>query len=215
MFRRATRHEARPVPLSRDRCPNRRGDPAGRTWPRWTLPILATCVAGCGGSGSGRESQPPVPAVTRTVLDIGPYRALEIHTEPGVESRTISAKTEHVWAVLPAVYERLGIPPTVSDPPTLTMGNQRHRASRFEGSRMSTVIECGSSLGGPLANQYEITLSVLTTLTPQGDDTVLTTTVDAFGEPRAVTGNRIHCTSKGLVELRVAQIVAETLEGGS
>jgi hypothetical protein len=175
------------------------------------MTVLPACSTG---SAEG-EPEPPVPATTRTVFNIGPYPPLEIFTEPGVGSRTISAKSEHVWAVLPAVYERLGIPPTLSDPDNLTMGNQGYRASRVDGQRMNDVIDCGSGLAGPLANQYEVTLTVLTALTPRVDDTVLTTTVDAFGEPRAVTGNRIHCQSRGVVELRVAQVVAETLEGGN
>lgn len=177
------------------------------------LLLLPIVLPACS-SGSEQPSGAPVAPRTRTVLDIGPYAPLEIFTEPGVESRTISARAEHVWAVLPAVYEQLGIPPAVSDRTHLTMGNQGYRANRVDGQRMNSVIDCGSGLAGPLANQYEITLTVLTALTPEGDDTVLTTTVDAFGEPRAVTGNRIHCPSRGVIELRVAQVVAETLEGG-
>jgi hypothetical protein len=77
---------------------------------------------------------------------------------------------------------------------------------------MGNYIDCGTNLSGQLANLYEIQLSIITRLAdgPEGT-TIVTTTVDAYGEPRSTSGNQVHCQSREVLEKRVAELVAERL----
>lgn len=75
---------------------------------------------------------------------------------------------------------------------------------------MSKYFRCGTGMLGALADEYNITLSIVTRLTDTpGGGTRILTVVDAIGRPRATSGNPLRCESSGVLELRVAQLIAE------
>ena len=190
--------------------------PIGRPGPwrtgLWSLPMIVI-VAACGGQPSTQSGTPPQP--TRRVIDISGYQRLEIFNEPSTAARTIQFALDDVWAALPAVLDGMGISPTFIDPQSRVIGNQGFRMGRVDGARPNTFIDCGSGLSGPLANLHEVTLSVLVSLTAEGEATVVQTTVDANARPRAVSGNAAHCQSRGELELRVTNKVLEALGGAT
>lgn len=194
--------------------------PAPQTYSVW-LPVpsarialvllLTGALGACASSGARNRAGPERTTVTGT--GFGP---MQIFTEPGVGSRTIDAESADIWAILPGVYEQLQIPVSHTDPGLKELGNRRYRARRVEGDRMSKYVRCGTSMTGALADEYNLTLSVVTRLTDEpGGKTKVLTTVDAIGRPRATSGNPVRCESAGVLELRVAQLVAERLGVGT
>jgi hypothetical protein len=137
-----------------------------------------------------------------------------MHTRAGLDETAVLAPSAAVWRVLSSVYEQLDIPVTHSDARGAELGNPGFRAWQVEGRRMAAYVDCGTSLKGQLANLYDVTLSVMTRLTegPIGA-TIVTTTVDAFGTPRAVSGNEVPCRSRAVLERRVVEVIAEKLAG--
>jgi len=123
---------------------------------------------------------------------------------------------DSVLMALPAVYTTLGVPDHGIDPESGIYGNRSFRARRIEGNRLSNYIDCGQGATAvPNADQFQVTMLVVTALAPGEDGgTIVTTTVDATGRPRAVAGNSVHCQSKGELEMRVAQLVMWVLVGG-
>lgn len=153
-----------------------------------------------------------MPGETRTVMRIGNYAPVEMFTQPGVDARTIQVAPELAWRVLGGVYSEMGIPVTSTNPQTMQLGNPAYKARRIGGKRMNSFIDCGSDLSGPLANQLEITLTVSTRLTAKEEGaTEVLTVIDAWGEPRAVSGNPMHCQSRGVLELDIAKAIADAL----
>ncbi len=173
---------------------------------------LAACGA-CASSGQGATQMGPE-TVSRVFIPGG--SGTEMYNEPGVGSRLVDAPLDSVWLALPKVYELLGIPDAGADSEQMTFGNLGYRARRVEGKRLSNYIDCGmGSTAIPKADDYQVTLSVLTRLTPGEDGgTMAVTTVEATGKPRAVSGNPVYCQSKGTLEARVAQLVLWVLVGG-
>ncbi len=176
--------------------------------------LVAFVAGGCAGAagGGGSEDAPSLPNQRRTVVRVGGYRPVDIYNEPGVGIRTIDVAAATVWRVVGGVYAQLEIPIEHTNPPVMEIGNQGYRARRIGGDRMNTFVDCGSDLSGPLANRYDITLSVITRITSKGEESSeILTIVDAFGRPSAVSGNPIHCQSRGTLEQRVAQAIATAL----
>lgn len=170
---------------------------------------LLVALAACGGQASTPAQTGPQP--TRRVVDISGYQPIEIFNEPGTAARSVQFPVDEVWAALPNVLDEMGIPATFIDPQERSIGNLGFRMGRIDGSRPNAFVDCGTSLGGPLANQYEVTLSVVVSLTADGEGTVVQTTIDATAKPRAVSGSSSHCQSRGELELRLANKVIESL----
>ena len=128
---------------------------------------------------------------------------------------TVPFSPDAVWGKMTVVFEQLDIPIEHAVSDQMEIGNLRHRPRRIEGKRMSNYLDCGTNFNGALANTHEITLSIMVRVTPTDDGGSLVTTVlDAFGEPRAVSGNTIHCESHGTLEERIPELVTELLGGG-
>ncbi len=169
--------------------------------------LMVSTLGACASSGPGAASRP---SPQRSMVEGGGFGGIELFTEPGVGERTIDAASADVWEILPSVFEQLQIPITLSDPGKKELGNQGYRARRIEGARMSKYFRCGTGMLGALADEYNITLSIVTRLTDApGGGTRILTVVDAIGRPRATSGNPLRCESSGVLELRMAQLIAE------
>ncbi len=171
--------------------------------------LLLGATTGCASSPAPEPADRGGP--TRQVLRVG-SAAVEMHTEAGVGQSVIMAPSDKVWQVLPSVFEQLEIPITRRDSRVPEIGNLGYWARRVEGRRMGNFVDCGTNLSGQLANLYEIQLSIVTRLSdgPEGT-TVVTTTVDAYGQPRTTSGNQVHCQSRETLEKRVAELLGEKL----
>ena len=173
--------------------------------------LSAIVVSACASSGPATTSPEPK-TVTRVRLG---DETVEIFPDRRGVARLVAAPVDSVWLVLAEVYDRLEIPVTVSDPGQWTFGNPGYRAHRIEGGRLSLYLDCGRGMAAPYADQYSVTLLVLTRLTEAEGGTMVVTTVDASAKPRAVSGDEVPCASKGRLELRLAQLIVELLEGGA
>ncbi len=161
---------------------------------------------GCAGtaSHSGQEMEDIITTA------VGPYY-VRATSETVASSDSVDAAVEQVWSVLPRVYEELGIPLGGIDARSRQLGNAQFQPRRIGGSRLSRFLDCGSSVGvSSYADTYEVTMS-LTTRVKESDDgrAVVQTQLHAVAEPKAVMGDPVFCTSKGTLERRIAELVAE------
>lgn len=176
--------------------------------------VVWAAASGCTSVPTQRDGAPAAPAFGehRQVVRVGGYAPVDLYTEPSIRKFTVDADPKAAWGVLGHTYDQLGIPIEYADPGSSGLGNPGFLARRIDGDRMAAFLDCGSDFAGPLANQHDITLTVVTTLAPAGpESTEVTTLVDAWCRPRAVSGNQLHCTSKGVLERRIAESVAEAL----
>ena len=176
--------------------------------------LAAVAASGCasGSSGDAGEEPRPIPEQRRNVVRVSGYQPVELMNQGNLDVSAIPADSATVWIALGGVYSQLEIPVTDSDPRELHLGNRGYPARRIDGQRMNAFVDCGNDLAGPIANQYDITLTVYSRLTAKGPaSTELATVVDAYGRPRAVSGNPMHCNSRGRLEELIAKKVAEAL----
>jgi len=179
-----------------------------------TVLIALGAVGAC--APSGADTAPPPPQAAAPVRVSGPRGGIgstEIHNDPSIVTRSVAAPVDSVRAALPTVFQALGIPQAGADPEQRVFGNPEFRPRRIDGERLSRYIDCGMGITAvPKADDYDVTMSVLTRLTPATNGgTVVATTVGATGKPRGVSGNSVHCPSKGTLEARIVEVLHREL----
>jgi len=179
------------------------------------LPLAGLLLA------AGCASSPPeagdVAAAGRQVETVsvgssqgGALAQIEIETEASIIDVVSPTGLSTSWAVLPEVFEILGIEATTVDRPSYSAGNERFVVRNIERRALSNYLECGSSFGRARADQYEVTMQILVQLAgAPGGGTRVRTTLDAYARPRDVAGNAYHCTSRGTLERRIAELVEQ------
>ena len=176
------------------------------------IAALAVLVGGAGCASASSDEAPFIPETTMETATVEGFGREIVGRDRLAEKKTIAVSTDLVWGVLGGVYERIGIPVTAVDSETMTVGNLGYEARRIDGSRMNTYVDCGTNFGGPLANNYEVTLSVVTKLTKVDErHTEFSTTVDATAMPRTTAGYPVQCTTRQKLEELIVKKVAEVL----
>jgi hypothetical protein len=139
-------------------------------------------------------------------------RTIDFRNESSVGQRAVSASVAQAWEVLPGVLAQLEIEANEVDSGEAVMGHTGYRARRIEGQRMSRYLDCGRSFGREYADAYAVTLSVMVQLVPMADGgTNVRTFLDAYARDQATSGTSVHCITKGSLERRVGELVAERL----
>ena len=114
-----------------------------------------------------------------------------------------------VWGALRTAYDSLGIPLTKLDEANHVLGNEGMKVRRRLGkTSLTRLLDCGSAQAGPNAETYEVHLSVLSLVTPNGtDQTQSATKVEASARPVSFAGDFVRCTSTGQLERSLESMV--------
>ncbi len=178
---------------------------------RWIAMLAVALVVGaCGGTAGTGGSSGPAPVERMGVTSgVGELGSTEMHNEGGFAMHGIDHAPDSVWAVLPEVYERLGIDEAGAVPAERLYGARNVRVRRIEGQRLSTFIDCGTGpTATPRADEYDVRMTVVTrVLDGEAGASRLETTVQAAARPRGVSGNPVDCASRGSLEARIATLV--------
>jgi hypothetical protein len=176
----------------------------GRIHPFIACMAVGACAAGAGGPA-------PRPAAAAPVEVSGPrgnVAAARLHNEPTPIVLAVAAPLDSVWQRLPGAYAAVGIPDPGVDPGgAKALGNLSFHPRRLAGHMLSEYLDCGRGITAvPRADDYDVTMSVRTDLTPGRESgTVVTTTVQATAQSRDVSANAVYCRSLGTLEGRIGQ----------
>ena len=177
------------------------------------LALLSLVLLGC--SSSPTIQSAPAPETVRVMGSANPTGTIAmgmVATPASARSATFLTTPEAVWDVLPAAYESLGIPISMSDAGARTLGNAGFNVRRRLGSvPLVRYIDCGTTQGGPSAETYDIRLVINSVVRAGEASTTLATTVEAMGKPVAFSGEYIRCSSSGVLETRIADAVKARL----
>jgi hypothetical protein len=169
--------------------------------------LLLFVLAACGPSGTSTASPAPQSRELRQA-DLDNYRMEAI--SPTITATTeVPAPPERVWAMLPEIFQEIGIGGGVIDPAGFVYGQRELSVRRRLGSiPLSQLVECGTNLGMPNANSYTVTLSVVTQLqrtTPE--KTGVLSIVQATARQPGNSQQSVVCTSTTELERRIANAV--------
>jgi hypothetical protein len=131
----------------------------------------------------------------------------------GAATAKVAFAPDQVWAVLPAIYDSLGVPVETVDPTRRLIGNLGFKAHQKLGkTSLSKYIDCGRTQGFPSADSYDVHMVITTQVQPgdQGTSTV-STFVEAAARPMAYSGEYVKCSSLGLMESAINNAVRARL----
>lgn len=179
--------------------------------------VVVLLVAGCASAGGAAEGGSGTVTTTH-VETSGGTLTLEARPEGARAADLLLPVAEaRVWAVLPAVYEELGIAGGAVSGQARTFGSGTLRAQgRLAGSRASLYLDCGRNpIGAPVADNTPLEVAVSTTLESQGSgSTRVRTHLRAMAVPSA-GGNTLPCSSTGKLETRIQERIGARLASGS
>ncbi len=173
----------------------------------FTLALLPACASSS--TSSSTKAQGPS---TQTIHG-GAAGSLTVANSSSNDVIHLAYAPDAVWRIMPSVYDSLGITLTTIDQASKTIGNSALKIrQRLGKAPLSRYLDCGNSQIGPSADSYDVILSVLSVVTPEGaSGTKVSTTVDAQAKP--VTYNQAYsrCSSRGGIESRIAELVKARL----
>lgn len=189
--------------------------------------ILATValLSGCAGApGGARADTPQTYAIAIDRGDHVEIRHIEIGggPNPNLGSRLQVTATQ-AWAVLPDVFEELGLEVRGMDTNRRELAAPEFRLSGpFLGRRASDYVDCGYDPGlmRALADQATVELSIRSVVAgPDDGPATLNTVVTGSARRGAGAAGRANCQSTGLLELIMARMVdahaaLRLIEGG-
>lgn len=127
-----------------------------------------------------------------------------------ISSDTLTVAPSRAWSALVQTYAALGVPMQGADPAGRVVATQYfHAHSTFAGERMSRWLECGTTITGDIASNYEITLRFGTLIdTSVVGRSILRTAVSATAIAPGSGTTSVECNTKGALERHIAALVA-------
>jgi len=176
-----------------------------------SLGVAAVAFVSACASGGG--SSAPVRPATQTMgsADVGTITVTNTVT---ADVSHLAATVDAVWRIMPSIYDSVAVPITTLDPASHSIGNQGFKIrGRLGKSYLSKFIDCGSSTQiGPNADTYEVYLSVVSSVRPEGTaGATLSTIVDAKARPINFNQGYSNCASTGNLEIKIADLVKARL----
>lgn len=180
---------------------------------------LAACASGGASGGTpsgGAVSAVPTSGSTtrRTTTGIENMGRITITNTVEADVVTVPYDADAVFRILPSLYDSLGVQVNTVDPAKKTVGNAGYKIrNRLGKIPLSMYLDCGGSTQiGPNADSYDVYLSAMTTVTPNGTGSAkVGTLVEAQARPATYNQAYSPCSSKGLFEQKLAQLIAKRL----
>jgi hypothetical protein len=175
---------------------------------RWQrLGLVAVFVLGTAPAGAQRAGE------SGGALDAKSGRF--IHEFDGAPARTpdtLAVTDARVFAAMPAVFAKLGVPLTVVDSSAKAMGAVRVLTRRpVGGERLSLLLECGTGSYGPNAERYSVQLTLVArTMAIDSTHSEVRTIVSGNASPNGLSTN-VGCSSTGRLEERFVELLRKEL----
>ncbi len=182
---------------------------------RRLLALLFGSACASGGGAKDASNDPPAIVVqnTHSIIQTGGQNSMGIGSgmTAVVQAATtrVNVSADKVFAALPATYETLGIPVTTMVSKDRMLGNLELKARARLGSLPTRrLFDCGTQLGEPNSDSYQLTLSISSEVKDHADgSSTLATLIQGSGRPVSFNGADVRCTSLGELEKRIATLV--------
>jgi hypothetical protein len=143
-------------------------------------------------------------------MEVGTVRS---HDANAADS-TIEATPDVVFSALAAAYQDLGIEVKFINSATRQVGNKRFsKMYDLGGVRLSKYVGCGSTETGPAADNYRVTMSIVSQVTPSGTGSRVSTQLTAYAQDLGSSKGTLSCLTLGALEQRINQLTLKHIGG--
>ena len=179
---------------------------------RTLMCIVAAGTAACASQGAVTPGAGTTRTADVTAASDARYR-VEM-TTPGAGAVSIPRPAGEVWAVLPAVYESIGLTGEVMDGARQVYGQREVTVRRrLAGAQVSRYLNCGTRAGIANADSYSVRVSVRTQVLADGDASHVRTEVEAAARAPGSSDPWVRCGSTNQLERRIENAI-RGLTGG-
>jgi hypothetical protein len=175
--------------------------------PSVVVAIVAFCVGGCATAN-------PIPASNNRVLATASDGSLRTYDGPRSDQAIIEAPPAAVLAALNSAYADLGIEVKLWNPQTGEVGNKNFtKMYRLGGKPLSDYLGCGTITTGQAADNYRVTISFVSHVTPVGSSSRVLTQLTAYAEDIGSSKGTLSCLTTGNLEARLHDLAVRHLSG--
>jgi hypothetical protein len=189
----------------------------GSMRPRTQVSVLIASATLVACASSGNRPPPDDPShehIIATDVDGRVYRSTHARSDYEV---FVHGAPSVALAVLAQVYGDLGVPVSTLSSSRGQIGNTHFRVAnhRLDGKRLSLIVDCGIQLGiGARADVFEVSMSVVSIVTAEGDSSVVvTTTVAGRARSAGVSSDWVECPTTGYLEKVIDSRLRKGLAG--
>ena len=159
--------------------------------------VVALVMSGCATRAS--SGAPEQTVVRERSARSDPNELTEFVPGATTAAVTFQHPVSRVWPLVVSAYSVLDIPLAAVDTVNLTVTGQIAARRNFAGRPMETLVSCGTSMTGPNAATYLVTIKLTSRVVATTPGTAtLRTVVDASGS--GTTGFTVRCSSSGVLE---------------
>lgn len=110
-------------------------------------------------------------------------------------------------SALSTAYGDLGIEVKLWNPQTGEVGNRNFaKMYRMAGSPLSDYVGCGLTTTGQAADNYRVTMSLVSVVTPNGSGSTVETRLTAYAEDISSSKGTLSCLTRGTLEQKLLQL---------
>lgn len=171
--------------------------------------VAAAALATLGACASGSRQET---MQTNRVRDTAGVR--ESDRVATASETTLNAAPATTMAALDAAYADLGIEVKLRNSNTGEIGNRKFsRMGRLAGQPLSVFVGCGWTSVGPAADNYRVTMSLVSRVTPSATGSKVETRMTAYAEDMSSSKGTVSCETRGILEERLHELAVKHAGG--
>ncbi len=131
----------------------------------------------------------------------------QVDNSPTSDATTVNAAPSVMLAALSDAYTDLAIEVKLRNSATGEVGNRNFtKMYRLAGAPLSAYVGCGLTTTGAAADNYRVTMSLVSRVTPSGSGSTVETRLTAYAEDMSSSKGTIACLTLGTLEERLLQL---------
>ena len=164
-------------------------------------------------SGCASANVTPPSQVDRVIVssDAGTIRAQE---ELPTSATTVKSTPAKVLPALRGAYDELGIKVQIFDSTSSggRVGNRYFvKSFKLGDTPLSRYLDCGGTITGPAADNYKVTMSVISVVSASDSGSTVHTRVGARADDAAGSSGSLSCRSIGTLEAALHRVLVRRL----